>query len=61
MERLRHDVAWATALRILEIFNLREEEKYEAFPMLYEQVKDALAAYDRETKHLLHRLRPLSN
>ncbi len=61
MERLRHDVAWATALRILENFNLREEEKREAFPMVYEWVKNALAAYEMETKHLLHRLRPLSN
>lgn len=61
MERLRHDVAWPAALRILEIFNLREEEKHEALPMVYERVKDALAAYDREMKHLFHRLRPLSN
>lgn len=61
MVRMRHDIAWATALRILEIFNLRDEEKCEAFPMVYECVKDALLAYEKETKDLLHRLRPLSN
>ena len=26
MDRLRHDVAWATSIRILEILNLRAEE-----------------------------------
>jgi hypothetical protein len=61
MVRIRHDIAWATTLRILELFNLRDEEKHEAFPMVYERVKDALARYDQETKDLLHRLRPLSN
>ena len=61
MERLRHDVAWATARRILKIFNLRDEEKCEAFPMVYERVKAGLLAYDKETKDMLHRLRPLSN
>jgi hypothetical protein len=61
MVRVRHDIAWATTLRILAIFNLRDEEMHEAFPMVYERVKDALAVYDKEAKDLLHRLRPLSN
>ena len=61
MVRIRHDIAWATALCILEIVNLRDEEKKEAFPMVYERVKDALIAYDKETRDLLHRLKPLSN
>ena len=61
MVRIRHDIAWATTLRILEIFNPREEEKSEPFPMVYERVKDGLLAYDKETSDLLHRLRPLSN
>jgi hypothetical protein len=47
MERLRHDVAWATALSILEIFNFRNEEKRYAIGMIYERVKDGLLAYDR--------------
>jgi hypothetical protein len=59
--RIRHDIAWATTLRILEMFNLRDEEKREAFPMVYERVKDGLVAYDKETRDLLHRLKPLSN
>ena len=61
MVRIRHDIAWATTLRILAIFNLRDEEKNVAFPMVYEHVKDGLLAYEKETKDLLHRLRPLSN
>jgi hypothetical protein len=61
MVRMRHDIAWATALNILRIFNLRDEEKREAFLMVYECVKDGLLAYDKETKDLLHRLKPLSN
>jgi hypothetical protein len=59
MERLRHDVAWSTTLRILEILNLLAEEKCEAFPMVYERIKAGLLAYDKETKDLLRRLRPL--
>jgi hypothetical protein len=59
--RIRHDIAWATTLRVLAIFNLRDEENREAFPMVYEQVKDGLLAYEKETKDVLHRLRPLNN
>lgn len=29
--------------------------------MVYEQVKDGLLAYEKETKDVLHRLRPLNN
>lgn len=61
MVRLRHDVAWSTAIRILEVFNLRDEEKRDAFLMVYECVKEGLLAYDKETKDLIRRLRPLSN
>jgi len=61
MVRIRHDIAWATTLRILEIFNLRPEERHEAFAMVFEHVKDGLLAYEKETKDLLHRLRPLTN
>lgn len=59
MDRLRHDVARAMARCILEVVNLRDEEKREAFGMIYQPVKDGLLAYDRETKALLHRLKPL--
>lgn len=61
--RLHHDVAWATALHIVEVFSslLREEEKREAFMAVYERVKAGLLAYDKETKDMLRRLRPLDN
>ena len=61
MVRMRHDIAWATAVNILRIFNLRDEEKRDAFLMVYECVMEGLLAYDKETKDLLHRLKPLSN
>ena len=63
MERIRHDVAWATALEILEVFLplLREEERRDAFGEIYDIVKAALHAYDKEHTGLLHRLRPLNN
>ncbi len=61
MERLRHDVAWATTLHILEVFDLRAEEKNEAFGMIYERVKAGLLAYDQQTQDLLRRLKPLNN
>ncbi len=61
MQRLQHDVAWATAMHILDVFNLRDEEKNEAFGLIYERVKAGLLAYDKETKDLLHRLKPLTN
>ena len=60
MVRIRHDIAWATTLRILEIFSLRDEEKHQAVPMVYEHIKDGLLAYEKEVKNLLHRLRPLN-
>ena len=61
MVRIRHDIAWAVTIRILQLFNLRDEEKCEAFPLVCECVKEGLLAYEKETKDLLHRLRPLSN
>ncbi len=61
MERIKHDVAWATALRILEVFNLRDEEKNEAFGMIYEHVKAGMLAYDKELRGMLRRLRPMEN
>ena len=61
MERLRHDVAWATALQIVRTFDLPDDEKRAAFVMVYEHVKAGLLAYDKETKNQLHRLKPLSH
>lgn len=61
MIRIQHDIAWQVTLRILQLFNLRDEEKHEAFPLVYERVKDRLTAYDKERIDLLHRLKPLTN
>lgn len=61
MERLRHDVAWATALQIVRTFDLPDEEKRAAFVLVYERVKAGLLAYDKETQALLRRLKPLSH
>jgi hypothetical protein len=61
MERLRHDVAWATTLHILEVFNFRDEERNEAFGLIYERVKAGLLAYDQQTQDLLRRLKPLNS
>ena len=46
MIRLQHDVAWATALHILEVFSplLRDEKKRDAFHEVYDRVKAGLLA-----------------
>ena len=63
MDRIKHDVAFATALQILDVFApfLSDEERLAHFGQIYERVKKGLESYDKETKSLLHRLRPLSN
>ncbi len=62
-QRICHDVAFATALHILEVFSplLREDERRDAFEEVFDRVRAGLIAYDHETKSLLHRLKPLSN
>ncbi len=42
MERLRHDFAFALTLEILDVFNLRDEEKNEAFGLIYERLTEGL-------------------
>jgi hypothetical protein len=61
MIRIQHDIAWQMTLRILQLFNLRDEEKQEAFPLVYERVKEGLIAYEKERINLLHRLKPFTN
>jgi hypothetical protein len=59
-DSLTHDVAWATAMRIVEVFAscLREEEKKDAFIEVYTRVKAGLEHYRiRENRRRL-RLRP---
>ena len=50
-----------SAMHILDVFILRDEEKNEAFGLIYQRMMAVLLAYDKETKDLLHRLKPLTN
>ena len=58
MDRLRHDVAFAAALHILAVFNLRDEEKNEVFGHVYQNVKASLEAYDQQSNRMMQRLKP---
>lgn len=60
-QRLCHEIAFNYTFPILNIFNLRDEEKHEAFGAVYDCVRAALITYDEETRNLLHRLKPLEN
>ena len=61
--RIQHDVAFATALHILEVFSalLREEEKRDAFDAIYERVRAGLENYEVQVSRMVQRLKPLSN
>jgi hypothetical protein len=63
MERLRHDVAFATSLHILNVFSplLREEERRVAFTEILECVKAGLDTYEERAERLTRRLKPLPN
>ncbi|HLN29756.1 MAG TPA: hypothetical protein VK395_18565 [Gemmataceae bacterium] len=62
-ESLRHDVAWATAQQILEVFGglLREEEQRQAFAEIYVRVKAGLECYETRSERVLARIRPGKN
>ena len=62
-DSLIHDVAWATALHIVEIFApcLRDEEKHDAFSEVYAAVKAGLACFRLKENRRQNRLRPGSN
>lgn len=63
MERLRHDVAWAASVAIVDLFEglLRPEEVKDAREETYLAVKAALEAYDARREHIARRLKPLDN
>lgn len=63
MEWLRHDVAWAAAKAVVDIFQnlLRPEEAKDAREETYRAVKAALEAYDARREHIARRLKPLDN
>jgi hypothetical protein len=62
-DSLIHDVAWATAIRIVEVFAslLREEEKRDAFTEVYARVKAGLEHYQIRDNRRRQRLRPGAN
>jgi len=59
-ESLKHDVAWAGAISILEVFvNLiREEEQPDAFREIYDRVKASLEAFEIQSNRLERRMKP---
>jgi hypothetical protein len=59
-DSLIHDVAWATAMQVVEVFSscLREEEKRDAFIEVYVRVKEGLQFYQIREDRRRQRLKP---
>lgn len=55
--RLRHDVAWATTLHIVEVF-AQEEEQTDEFQEVYIRVVAALEAYEIQREREQRRMHP---
>jgi hypothetical protein len=62
-ESLKHDVAWATAAHVIEVFSplLRDDEKREAFHAVYERIKAGLAYFEMKSDRIRKRLGPSKN
>jgi hypothetical protein len=62
-ESLKHDVAWATSMHIVQLFAgcLREEELRDAFAEVYAQVKTGLENFQIRDDRMQRRLRPCMN
>ncbi len=62
-EPLRHDVAWAVAHHITEIFAavLREEEHLDALAEIYLRVKAGLECYEAKQTSIIRKLYPGRN
>jgi len=62
-ESLRHDVAWTTALHIVEVFAslLREEDQRDAFAAVYAHVKVGIECFEIQQRRLEQRMRPGRN
>jgi hypothetical protein len=58
---LIHDVAWATATDLFQLFApcLLEEDKHDAFAQLYLVVKAGLEFYQTRENHRQYLLRPI--
>ncbi len=62
--RLIHDMAWATAVSVVEVFNLRDDERVEALREVYERVRTGLlrfVEYSERERHRLYDLPPGEN
>ena len=59
-EFLTQEVAWVTAMHIVEVFAgcLREEEQREAFAEVYTRVKAGLECYPIQKNRMQLRLQP---
>jgi hypothetical protein len=62
-DSLIHDVAWAAAHSVVEVFAsiLRDDERHDAFVEVYERVKAAVERYESQAARRVHRLNPSSN
>jgi hypothetical protein len=60
---LTHDVAWATAKEIVEVFSgcLMDAEKHDAFVEIYTRVKAGLENFQILENRLHERMRPGAN
>ena len=58
MKRLQHDVAWATARRVVGLLSLRDEEAPAMFIKVYEAIKAGLENYELQTDRIQTRLTP---
>lgn len=58
MKRLQHDVAWATARRVVGLLGLSDEEAPDMFIKVYEAIKAGLENYELQTNRIQTRLRP---
>ncbi len=61
MNRLQHDVAWATAKVVMKLLVLRDEEMREVFINVYERIKAGLETYELQANRIQTRLRPHSH
>ena len=58
MKRVQHDVAWATAKRVVGLLELSDEEARDMFIKVYEAIKAGLENYELQTDRIQTRLRP---
>ena len=61
MNRLQHDVAWATAKVVMKLLVLRDDEMREVFINVYERIKAGLESYELQSNRIQTRLRPHSH